>query len=456
MHINSHYEPEIRLRDVFFELLYHWRSILIAAIVGALLLGGYQYYSIASVHSRGQKTEEEEQYEAAVQDYDRNLRSNQEKLRVNQTLMQQMHDYMTKSVLNNMNAATLLREDRAFLVSQKQTGENPLSATFQDPVDYVMGSYASSLSNGLDPDQMMALLGTSEKRYIEELVRLSTNIETNIMTLSIYAETDEKLKEISDFFVNRLLTVCAEPIQAVYPHEVVMISDTVNTGLSDAMQQAWIRNSTNIDTYQTAIDDAEEALAALEKQGRPVAPGMHLGRMAAIGFVLFAFLTVVIWSVKYLAGGRLHDGKEMSQRYGLFVFAEADHSRARRPGKGIDGLIEKWEFGKARKDAAAAGREAADLLAGAVKGGAALALVSTRSSDSIEQLKKTLAAELGGRVGQVVCLSDFPQTDGAKRLPEGAQLVIVEEKYESRNDRIRRAAEILAMQRADVLGSVVL
>ena len=456
MHINSHYEPEIRLRDVFFELLYHWRSILIAAIVGALLLGGYQYYSIASVHSQGGKTEEEEQYEYALRDYELNQKIGQETLRANQTLLQQIQDYMSKSVLYNMDASSLLREERAFMVILKQEADTAAGTTFQDPVDYVMASYSNSLFNGLAPDKMMSLLGTSEKRYMNELVRISNNADTNIMTMVVYGETEEKLKEIGGFFLDHLMTVCAKPIQAMYPHELVMVSDTLNVGPSDSVQQTWAKNATDIVNYKEAISEAEEALYDLEKQGKPVMPGKHIGRMAAIGFALFAFLTVVIWTVKYLAGGRLHDGKEMTQRYGLFVFAEADHSRARRPGKGIDALIEKWEFGKARRDAAHAGREAAALLSGTVKGGTALALVSTRSSKNIEQFNKTLAAQLGGRVGQVVCLSDFPQPDSANRLPEGAQLLIVEEKYESRNDRIRREAEILSMQRADVLGSVVL
>ena len=39
-------------------------------------------------------------------------------------------------------------------------------------------------------------------------------------------------------------------------------------------------------------------------EGRePAEPGMHLGRMAAIGFVLFAFLTVLVHAIRYLAGG---------------------------------------------------------------------------------------------------------------------------------------------------------
>ena len=45
MQINYNYEPEILLKDLFFDLLYHWRSIVVAALVGAVVLTGYQYYT---------------------------------------------------------------------------------------------------------------------------------------------------------------------------------------------------------------------------------------------------------------------------------------------------------------------------------------------------------------------------------------------------------------------------
>lgn len=456
MHINNHYEPEIKLKDVFFEILYRWRSIVIAAIIGALLLGGYQYYKIWSIHKEGRKTEEEQKYELSLSDYDRTMKSTQERLRVNRTLLQQLEDYMAKSVLYNMDASTMVRAERGYLVTAKQADAGQAGISLQDPADYVMASYASALFDGLDPDQMTAMVGTSEKRYLSELVRLAFNTDTNIMTLYTYGKNEENAKEISDFFANRISTVCAEPIQALYPHELLMVSLTYYTGPADSVQESWNESATNMVSYQTAITKGEETLLELEQQGEPVKPGMHLGRMAAIGFVLFAFMMVAIYTVKYLAGGRLHDSREMVNRYGLFVFAEADHSRARRPGKGIDALIEKWEFGKSRIDAQQACGQAAILMASKVSGNTLL-LVSTRPSEkSVKPLHNALEKELGAKAGRIVEMGDFLSSEDAVSLADGADLLIVEEKYESRTERMRREAEILSLQHVNVLGTVVL
>ena len=64
MKINYVYEPVIILKDLCFELLYRWRSILAAAVIGALLFGGYQYYTGSVKNAPAQKTQENQSQEA--------------------------------------------------------------------------------------------------------------------------------------------------------------------------------------------------------------------------------------------------------------------------------------------------------------------------------------------------------------------------------------------------------
>ena len=458
MQINNNYEPEIRLKDVFFELLYRWRGILIAAIIGAVLLCGYQYYSIVSVHRDGKLTSEEEQYEISLKEYRMNLNSNQESLKVNQNLMQDLQEYFSKSVYINLDAASMWTATRTYLVTLKEEGDGTTPAiSFQDPADYVMASYASALvDDALDSEQMLALLGTDEKRYIKELVNPVSYPDTNLLVLKILCASEDEAKAAIEYFDNRINTVCADKIQPLYPHELKVIGDSVVMSPDETLIKKQQEKILNMQTYQTSIQDAENALHDLKQKGEPTAPGMHLGRMAFFGFVLFAFLMVAYLSVKYLAGGRLHDGTEMTRRYGLFVFGEADHSRARRPGKGIDRLIENWEFGKSKKDAAQTGHQAATLLSNCLSNGNSLILVSTRPSDKLAALQKTLESELKAQDIQIGCKADFLGDSHLPPLSESTNLLIVEEKYESRTEVIRREVEILSMQDAKTIGAIIL
>ena len=45
-------EQEIDLIAMLFDALYKWRSILVAGLIGALLLGAYKYWSVTRNLSR--------------------------------------------------------------------------------------------------------------------------------------------------------------------------------------------------------------------------------------------------------------------------------------------------------------------------------------------------------------------------------------------------------------------
>ena len=40
------YEKQIDLKDLFFKILYRWRMLLVAMVVGGVIYGGYGYVSI--------------------------------------------------------------------------------------------------------------------------------------------------------------------------------------------------------------------------------------------------------------------------------------------------------------------------------------------------------------------------------------------------------------------------
>ncbi len=98
MQLNKNRVIEINLKDLFFHILYRWRSILIAAIIGAVVLCGYQYFSIKKVHDAGKVTKEERQYQLNLQKYHDDLENNQNIIRVNTKLLQGQNNYRKESI----------------------------------------------------------------------------------------------------------------------------------------------------------------------------------------------------------------------------------------------------------------------------------------------------------------------------------------------------------------------
>lgn len=557
MKINYDYEPVIILKDLCFELLYRWRSILVAALIGALLLGGYQYYTGREKKSAPAQTaqttlapeaqpaaeeaqpEEElppepvdptvedfsqrleeynlqlEQYKTQLQKYNLNYAMYQSRIENNQALINDLEDYMAHSVYYNLDAATLHSVVRTYLVKLNQDGQQPLALQNLDPANDLLVLYSYALRDDLRSDQMKALLGTDEERYIEELVEIKSNTSSNTLELIVRGSSDEMVSKAMEFFHERLMKACADEMQSIYPHQLLTVNDAQNLYdqkalLVDAQQ----KQLQNLIKYQNAIADAEKARDKLEVPVEPepleglqvvtgAQPGMEatdpadaqtaleetdpadeqsgsmtvvtidvqtaqawakarekeqkqqIGTRAAIGFALMLVLMAVYHAVRYLTGERLRDSAEMTRRYGLLVFEDAPHSRARRPGKGIDGLIERLEFGK-KLDRAGVGRQAALLLGKAVPEGSSLALVSTRPEEKLGQVRGALAEALRAKDIQVICTADSLREDRMAGIPDGAKLVVVEEKHESKIAGITREAELVSMLRQDAVGSILL
>lgn len=62
MYPNKDYESEISIRDLFFYVLYRWRSILFIALLVMAVLGGYKYYSLRDVLNSSVTGQEEQAY----------------------------------------------------------------------------------------------------------------------------------------------------------------------------------------------------------------------------------------------------------------------------------------------------------------------------------------------------------------------------------------------------------
>ena len=63
--MNQEIEREIDIKDAFFYLLYHWRSILLAAIVGLIVLAGFKVATFEAAPADA-VSDEQEAYESLI------------------------------------------------------------------------------------------------------------------------------------------------------------------------------------------------------------------------------------------------------------------------------------------------------------------------------------------------------------------------------------------------------
>ena len=151
---------------------------------------------------------------------------------------------------------------------------------------------------------------------------------------------------------------------------------------------------------------------------------------------------------------RLKRGEELAEQYGVPLFGEMNRSGARKPGKGVDGLLEKLEFRKDRITEEQVYDNAAALVR-ENRGEGTLLLAGTVGEDVLDRVK----AEMGKRLGEdtvMDTLAGFPAVgEAVENVCRAGAVLWVEEKNVSRSDAVRKAAEVLETAGAKVIGALV-
>ena len=140
-------DTEINLKDLLFHLLYRWRSFIIAAIIGAVVLCGYQYLSTKLTHDAGKQTKEERQYQINLQQYQEDLATNRNAVKVYSRLIQEQNDYLEKSVYIKLSSQNVWVASNKYLVKVDQSVMEALpQGSAIDPADSILPAYSTPLS----------------------------------------------------------------------------------------------------------------------------------------------------------------------------------------------------------------------------------------------------------------------------------------------------------------------
>ena len=456
MQINKNYEKEIDLRDLFFHLCYRWRSLIVAALVGAVLLGGFQYYSIYRIHSEGKQTKEEKQYVIDLQNYQDSVKNAKNSIRTYNKLMKEKNDYLDESVYMSLDSQNEWMAYKRYYIKLDQAVLDALPESVQeDPADYVAAVYVSTLKSGLNATEIEELLGTGRKEYIDELVNISADNATNTITVLVIGADEETVRKQLDYFINRLMEVSMPLAQQVGAHTLATVNEDCLTRMDNNLSAKQDEINQQLVDWQEALKEQREALNALEDKKEPKAPGMHLMRYSVTGIMLGVILLAGIYLVKYVLSDRLRAGRELTARFGLPVYGEFTKSRARRPGKGLDKLFEKWEFNHSITDPEVVNSGICALLAEQF-GGKKVLLTGTVAETRLSALADGLRRKLDGTC-EIVSKGGLPvDTDAIAEVKDADAVILVEEKRTSRMADVERAAEMLLIGKADVKGCIVL
>lgn len=455
MHRNLEYEQEISLKDLFFSVMYRWRSILVAALIGAIILGTYQYVTLTSTHSKGELTNEERQYDIDYRNYYVSMESYQREIMSLTDQLAARKDYRDNSPYLKLDPQNVwIAEKRYYVEVDPSVMEALPEGSPIDPTDYVLAVYASAMREDMDEAELEEFFGTTNLTYIGEQAWVSTSAGDNTFSVASRASTPEEAEKLLSYVVKRIESLRDGKAQDIEPHKVVLINESVSRRVDNNVTTSQIQVKNDIAGYQKSLDTAIDNLNKLELDGEPDKPGTHVKKMAAIGFIVGAFLLAGVYAVIYVLNGKLTGGDSLADQYGIPLLGEFHRSQARTPGKWPDKWIEAMEQGKTTQDESSVVEHIAELVTDLAPDGSLL-LVSTEREEKLAEFVKLLSGKLNGR--KITCCADFLSSTGAiSTAGQADAVIIVEEKNISYLKKIDRMADLLITSKAKVIGAVVL
>ena len=441
MQLNRDYEPEINLRDMFFHVLYRWRSVLLISLIGAVLFCGYKYISMNKAATSAQVAQTGE----IKQELNRAIEEKAKQV-------EELETYLTESKYIKFNQYGLWEASCKYLMkTEGQESENRQNAV-TDQVDMILPYYSYLLSN-VTEEELSETFGISKAEYANELVNTNISAEENTISVVVKGETKEAAQRGLEFVRKKIIDRTSELSKTSNIMLIDLGGDIIFTvDKSLAARHYELKNSLTQDKKE--LQELRESAESDGANGGTKQIRKETIKFFLIGFLIGLFLSVCVYLFHYVLCGKLTSGKALSEQYNIPLFGEFVKSSSIHNNRGFDKIISKWELAKNKQNKEKIYDNISSLIAGQQQTDKIL-LVSTLNEDKLDPVKEALISRIEGIV--IETKSVFPADSKAiTETANAAEVILVEEKNHSKNKNIEHMAETLMINRANVIGAIVL
>lgn len=306
---------EIKLGDVFGNIIKAWKHVLIVGIVMALLLGGFRFVPQLKAYVSRDNSKE---YSDEQNDRIAELQKDVEEI---QNQIEKQNNYVDDSIYINANPNRLEKGMLSYYISTPSTG------TDNDYANNVIHAYRKMFDGGKAAKYVKENLPYDiEEEYIQELIYVNTNANVNVdnyLDVAIVHSDEGKLREIMDLAKKYIEENKETVTSTVGEHELLLIADDITFGTDSGITTK--RN--DLDTYMTALNNelANKQVALSAAQSGSASLGgivKNSLKYAIVGFVFGVFAAVIYKVLTITLFNKVVSAKQLREAIGLTVLGD--------------------------------------------------------------------------------------------------------------------------------------
>lgn len=482
---------EIDLLDMIADVLSHWRGMIVALVLGAVLLGGVSYTRSFRTVQIAQQQEPVVQDEATVQtqlsQLERNLDAKSQAVVLTVLDDEKEYDlkktYSENSIYMQLNP---LQAAQTELIYQVQTADVSM--------DGQLGALYTSLLNNVGLYDWVAQQTGIEAGYVGELIPAEPvscltipskemTLGTNCVKVSILQSDTEACQKLAEAVKAYISEEQKQLNNELGQHVLVLVSETTGSVMNKDLMNDQIKCRNEIASLQSTIaatkadfteeqkkyyelltweeaehsEQPEQPAQNVTAEENPVPTPAVSKKYVSLGAVLFVFVYAVVICMVYIFNTKLRVSDELQSIYGIPQIGLVVRESCRKV------FLDKWvdslrHYGK-RKFTAEQSMELAfaAIKIAAVKNGLNnICLMGCNMSAGADKVCESLKAALEKeQIGVSVLDNVLYDAEAMEKMDAMQGAVLVEKAGSTLYNEVAGELELLKRQDIRVLGGII-
>lgn len=346
-------EKEINLKRLFYKACKNWRIAVVAAFIGAAVVGGTKCtVEFVKVHDPKVVAERQLEYEGELAQHKQRGEAIRKSMDNIQTSMQQQQAYNENSVLMKIDPYNEWRGSVDFYVETDWQIMPELTYQNQNPANQIVRVYSTYITNGeLYQYVIERMDAPREIRYLREMLDGSVDTDNHLVHFSVRGTSQEQCQTLLRLVEEGMRAKQTEIMESVGEYKLLTTNNATYSQINYELEQMQKDNLQAISNLNTSLA-AKKAEQLEWKRAEANIESPVIGRRAAVkegikvaiitGFVI-GFLFVAFYGVGYLLSKLVQD-KDEFQGWNIYV-AELPRTYKKKPFAWVDRLIGKWFLG---------------------------------------------------------------------------------------------------------------
>ena len=330
-------ERTIDLRDLFYKILYRWKLILVAMIIGGVIFGVYGYISVQKdreelVGDTGKNylmdlTEEEVERVAYFIEYEK------------QYIVAK--DNFENSVIQKLDTSNIYTLDNVYTVVCDD----------KDSASMLVKAYEQCLESNEFYEKVAKVYGGIEAKDVKNLFTVkkdndSTNNSKMTFAISFMTDDEKVCKAVNDV-VKEYVEGLNEKFNETYGEgNVNLMSSQISSSGSSEIVAKKMEELTNYETIKNKYFElkngvSKEQIMIYKRNDATVSVKTYVIKVIT-GMILFAIVMSIIIIVNYVFNGKIKTADELIELYNIHVLGKIKLYKD-------DSFIKKLEYRKEKK-----------------------------------------------------------------------------------------------------------